>query len=94
MELTDPYAAQRRSEEENMNTPDDSVNTLTQANTHKHTYPRNWAPVGPTSMMRPAIPSPSTIGGIEARRCLFTSRHVTRVGAEHFLGGTMIRRPL
>lgn len=45
-------------------------------------------------MMRPASPSPSTIGGIEARRCLFTSLHVTRVGAEHFLGGTMIRRPL
>lgn len=59
-----------------------------------HTYPRNWAPVGPTSMMRPARPSPSTMGGIEARRCLFTSLHVTRVGAEHFLGGTMIRRPL
>lgn len=38
MELTDPYAAQRRSGEENMNIPDDSVNTLTQANTHKHRY--------------------------------------------------------
>lgn len=62
--------------------------------TQTHAYPRNWAPVGPTSMMRPASPSPSTIGGIEARRCLFTSLHVTRVGAEHFLGGTMIRRPL
>lgn len=62
--------------------------------TQTHTYPRNCAPVGPTSMMRPASPSPSTIGGIEAKRCLFTSLHVTRVGAEHFLGGTMIRRPL
>lgn len=62
--------------------------------TQKHTYPRNWAPVGPTSMIRPASPSPSTIGGMDARRCLFTNLHVTRVGAEHFLGGTMIRRPL
>lgn len=74
-----------------------SATTVTWSNTHgqkKSTYPRNWAPVGPTSMMRPARPSPSTIGGMEARRCLFTSLHVTRVGAEHFLGGTMIRRPL
>lgn len=57
-------------------------------------YPRNWAPVGPTSMILPASPSPSTIGGIEASLCLFTRRHVTRVGAEHFLGGTIMRRPL
>jgi len=88
-----------------MNTPHNSINTHTRTHTHTHThtnthtlhthtYPRNWAPVGPTSMMRPASPSPSTIGGMEARRCLFTSLHVTRVGAEHFLGGTMIRRPL
>lgn len=36
MELTDPCAAQRRNEEENMNTPHSSVNTLTQAiHTHK-----------------------------------------------------------
>lgn len=58
------------------------------------TYPRNWAPVGPTSMIFPASPSPSTIGGIEANLCLFTRRHVTRVGAEHFLGGTIMRSPL
>lgn len=57
-------------------------------------YPRNWAPEGPTSMSLLARPSPSTIGGMVARRCLFTSRHVTRVGALHFLGGMMMRRPL
>lgn len=57
-------------------------------------YPRNWAPDGPTSMSLLARPSPSTIGGMVARRCLFTSRHVTRVGALHFLGGMMMRRPL
>lgn len=59
-----------------------------------HPYPRNWAPEGPTSMSLLARPSPSTIGGMVARRCLFTSRHVTRVGALHFLGGMMMRRPL
>ena len=57
-------------------------------------YPRNWAPEGPTSMSLLARPSPSTMGGMEARRCLFTNRHVTRVGALHFLGGMMMRRPL
>lgn len=57
-------------------------------------YPRNWAPEGPTSMSLLARPSPSTMGGMVARRCLFTSRHVTRVGALHFLGGMMMRRPL
>lgn len=57
-------------------------------------YPRNCAPEGPTSMSLLARPSPSTIGGMVARRCLFTSRHVTRVGALHFLGGMMMRRPL
>lgn len=57
-------------------------------------YPRNWAPEGPTSMSRLARPSPSTMGGIVARRCLFTKRQVTRVGALHFLGGMMMRRPL
>lgn len=58
------------------------------------TYPRNWAPVGPTSMIFPASPSPSTIGGMEANLCLLTRRHVTRVGAEQFLGGTIMRSPL
>lgn len=78
-----------------MNTPFCSYSHMIKRTLAKSpTYPRNWAPVGPTSMMRPARPSPSTIGGMEARRCLFTSLHVTRVGAEHFLGGTMIRRPL
>lgn len=59
-----------------------------------HPYPRNWAPEGPTSMSLLARPSPSTMGGMVARRCLFTSRHVTRVGALHFLGGMIMRRPL
>lgn len=78
-----------------MNTPLCNYSHMIQhTRAKKSTYPRNWAPVGPTSMMRPARPSPSTIGGMEARRCLFTNLHVTRVGAEHFLGGTMIRRPL
>lgn len=57
-------------------------------------YPRNWAPEGPTSMSLLARPSPSTMGGMVARRCLFTNRQVTRVGALHFLGGMIMRRPL
>lgn len=87
----------RRGRRKVMSTPGNLVTTVTRSKaqeTNTNTYPRNCAPVGPTSMMRPARPSPSTIGGMEARRCLFTSLHVTRVGAEHFLGGTMIRRPL
>ena len=34
VQLTDPYAAQRGSEEEIRNTPHNCVNTLTQAKTH------------------------------------------------------------
>lgn len=56
-------------------------------------YPRNCVPVGPSSTSRLARASPSTMGGMHARRCLFTRRQVTRVGAEHFRGGTMMRRP-
>jgi len=52
VELTNPYAAQRRSEEESMNTQHNSVNTFTEANTNSSshtisthtqtfTYPRN-----------------------------------------------------
>lgn len=57
-------------------------------------YPRNWAPEGPTSISLLARPSPSTMGGMLASRCLLTSLHVTRVGALHFRGGMRSRRPL
>lgn len=60
----------------------------------KKSYPRNWAPAGPTSTSRLARPSPSTIGGGDASLCLFTSRQVILVGAVHFLGGMMMRMPL
>lgn len=61
---------------------------------HGTPYPRNWAPDGPTSIRRLARPSPSTMGGMVARRWRFTSRQVTRVGAVHFRGGIIIRSPL
>lgn len=57
-------------------------------------YPRNWAPEGPTSISLLARPSPSTMGGMLASRCLLTSLHVTRVGALHFRGGMRSLRPL
>lgn len=58
------------------------------------TYPRNWAPAGPTSTRRLARPSPSTMGGGEASLCRLTRRQVMRVGAVHLRGGMMMRIPL
>lgn len=57
------------------------------------TYPKNCAPAGPISTSLLANPSPSTMGGGLASLCLFTRRHVMRVGAVHFRGGMMIRIP-
>lgn len=57
------------------------------------TYPKNCAPAGPISTSLLANPSPSTMGGGLASLCLFTRRHVMRVGAVHLRGGMMIRIP-
>lgn len=56
-------------------------------------YPKNCAPAGPISTSLLTSPSPSTIGGGYARRWRFARRQVIRVGAWHFLGGTIIRIP-
>lgn len=60
----------------------------------RQTYPKNWAPDGPTSTSRLANPSPSTMGGGLASLCLFTRRQVMRVGAVHLRGGMTMRMPL
>lgn len=57
-------------------------------------YPKKWAPAGPTSTSLLTSPSPSTMGGGYGRHWRFDKRHVTRVGAGQFLGGMIMRMPL